>query len=197
MQGSDGCDEGEHVGVQTTVEASDVKREHLALQKTWNFLTFFGYFLVHFCPTRPDPADQYQCGSSTLVLSPAAGIWRMWWSYMRSLPPSKKNIQHFKTWTFLIFLLFFWSFFCDPGSGSSRPKSMRVHTNPQHWSCLLVQGSDGCDEGEHVGAVGGGAGWRQSRAPCREQTHQVYQIIFCSLDLWIRPNISTKQKYHK
>ncbi len=46
--------------------------------------------------------------------------------------------------------------FCPPGSGSSRPKLLRIlNTDPP---CPLVQGSDGCDEGEHVGALGGGAG---------------------------------------
>ncbi len=46
---------------------------------------------------------------------------------VRNLHPSKENIQHFKTWNFLTFFYFCRSF-CPPGSGSgsSRPKSMRI-----------------------------------------------------------------------
>ncbi len=43
-------------------------------------------------------------------------------SYRRSLHPTKDNIQHFKTWHFFTFV----GHFCPPGSGSSRPKWMRI-----------------------------------------------------------------------
>jgi hypothetical protein len=38
-------------------------------------------------------------------------------SYRRILQPSKDNMQHFKTWNFLIFF-FFGGRFCPPGSES-------------------------------------------------------------------------------
>ncbi len=49
-------------------------------------------------------------------------------SYRRSLQPSKENIQHFKTWNFLIFSTFV-GHFCPPGSGSG----FRIRIR-NHWS---------------------------------------------------------------
>jgi hypothetical protein len=52
-----------------------------------------------------------------------------------NLPPSKKkNIQHFQILNFIPLYVFFGNF-CPPGSGSSKPKSMRIPENldPEHW----------------------------------------------------------------
>ncbi len=48
-------------------------------------------------------------------------------SYRRSLLPSKENIRHFKTWIFFSISVFVGNC-CRPksGSGSRRPKSMRI-----------------------------------------------------------------------
>ncbi len=143
---------------------------------------------VLFSVLDPDPV--FKSSGSHIAMYLSLGLHKGRPSYRRSLPPSKKNIQHFKTWTFLIFYLFFGSFL--PSWIRIQPTSIQCGSGSSNWSCPLVQGSDGCDEGKHVGSVGGSTGWRQSGAPCREQTHQVYQIIFCSPDLWIRPKISTK-----
>ncbi len=40
-------------------------------------------------------------------------------SYRRSLQSSKENIEHFITWNFLNFFLFFMGHFCPPGSRST------------------------------------------------------------------------------
>ncbi len=47
-------------------------------------------------------------------------------SYRRSLQPSKKNIQHFITWKFCPFFLFFVGHFCPPGSGSAIWMRIRI-----------------------------------------------------------------------
>ncbi len=51
---------------------------------------------------------------------------------------SKENIQHFKTWNFFTFSIFVGQFY-PRGSGSSRPKSMRIHADldPQSMFRLL------------------------------------------------------------
>ncbi len=48
-------------------------------------------------------------------------------SYKKSLQPSKENIQHFKTWNFLMYSFFRGSFFCPPGSGSGFRIRLRIH----------------------------------------------------------------------
>ncbi len=57
-------------------------------------------------------------------------------SYRRSLQPSEKNIQHFKTWKFFTFSIFV-GHFCPPGSGSGNSNkcgSMRIRIqNPGDW----------------------------------------------------------------
>ncbi len=60
-------------------------------------------------------------------------------SYKRSLQLSKENIQHFKTWNFLIFLLL-WVIF-PPGSGSGFRIQIRIRIHCdliESWSETLV-----------------------------------------------------------
>ncbi len=131
-----------------------------------NFLNILSYFLGHFCP--PGPGSSWpKSGSSTLILSPGAGIWRKWWWLVQgsdgcddvgvqttgeAFRRQKKNIQHFKIWIFLNFWVIFWVIL--PFWIRIQPTKIIADPDPPHWSCPLVQGSDGCDEGEHVGAVG-------------------------------------------
>ncbi len=43
---------------------------------------------------------------------------------MEDVYATEENMQHFKTWNFIV--SYFVGNFCPPGSGSSRPKSMRI-----------------------------------------------------------------------
>ncbi len=73
-------------------------------------------------------------------------------SYRRRLQPSKENIQHFKTWNFLIFF-FFVGLFWPLRSGSSRPKLMRIHadSDPKHLLKACVVNSVFDPDMEHLG----------------------------------------------
>ncbi len=61
---------------------------------------------------------------TTIYLSP--GLHKGRPSYKRSLQLSKENIQHFKTWNFLLFSTFL-GHFCPPGSGSGFRIRIRIH----------------------------------------------------------------------
>jgi hypothetical protein len=54
-------------------------------------------------------------------------------SYRRSFQLPKENIQHFKTWKFLIFFYFFVGHFCPPGSGSTDLIESGSNPDPKHW----------------------------------------------------------------
>ena len=84
----------------------------------------------------------------TIYLS--LGIHKGRLSYKRSLKLSKENIQHFKTWNFLI-LFYFCGPFCPPGSGSgssyhieSRSTDPLIWLNPDpkpwFYQCAAVEG---------------------------------------------------------
>ncbi len=55
-------------------------------------------------------------------------------NYRRSLQPSKENIQHIKTWNFLIFSIFV-GHFCSPGSGFR----IRIRIHWQDWIRIRIR----------------------------------------------------------
>jgi hypothetical protein len=69
------------------------------------------------------------------------------------------------------FFLFFGSFLSS--WIRIQPTKINADPDPQHWSCPLVQGSDGCDEGEHVGVQTTGEAFRRQKRTSSTSKHEL------------------------